>query len=187
MTLKMTRSLRNLTFACISIFGYAYAQPAIQPFDMEVTTSMLKWKSGELSDRGIISSNALKNWKNDFAEDSFYFSELDVNGDKINEIIVAGSSFPARGRGYLLLQKQNNIWRDIARWRGGYIFHKKSKDVKKYDIHIFEKYYGEMYYIKAKLKGGKFTNDFVTLLPRTLYDSSFYETWQSLNSIDVSK
>lgn len=167
--------------------GGVIAQPVVQPFDMEVTTSMLKWKRGELSDKSVLSSKALNRWMYEYSEESFYYAELDVDSDKTNEIIIAGNSFPARGRGYLLLKKRNKTWEDIANWRGGFIFHKQAKNVKNYDVHIFEKDYGEMYYAKAKMKNGKFVNEFVTLLPRTLYESSFYETWQHLNSIEVSK
>lgn len=183
----MHKAFKNLVWIFVLVCFNATAQPAIQPFDMEVTTSMLQWKRGELIGKNISASRSVKSWKHEFAEESFYYSELDVDGDKKNEILISGATFPARGRGYLLLTKKGNNWIGIASWRGGFIFHKESKSVKAYDIHIFEKDYGEMYYAKEKMKNGKFTVEFVTLLPRTLYDSTFYETWQSLNAIDLAK
>lgn len=184
---QMQKILKIANLIFVVFCTYAYAQPAIQPFDMEVTTTMLHWKKGEVLDKNIRSSLAVKKWRHDYAEEYFYYTEIDINGDRAKEILIAGTTFPARGRGYLLLKRSGNNWIDIASWRGGFIFHKESKNVKAYDIHIFEKDYGEMYYAKAKWKGNKFSNEFVTLLPRTIYDSSFYEFWQSLNSIDDSK
>lgn len=183
----MQKLLKIATVVWVFFCAYAYAQPSIQPFDMEVTTSMLHWKNGEMLDKTIRNSLAIKKWQQGYAEEYFYFAEMDINGDKKKEILIAGTAFPTRGRGYLLLKNSGNNWIDIASWRGGFIFHKESKNVKVYDIHIFEKDYGEIYYAKAKLKGIKFVSEFVTLLPRTLYDSSFYGTWQQLNSIEVAK
>lgn len=159
----------------------AYAQPAVQFFDMEVTSANLDWQKGDVQTNKIFKSKEYLNWKNEFNESNAAYAELDLDGDGVKEIIIAGRDFPARGRGYLLLKINGNKLMTIASFRGGLIFHKESKDKKKYDLHIFEKWYGDMYYHVLKLNEGKYKIKSSTLLPRTIYDASFYERWVELN------
>lgn len=179
--------MKSLIYLSTLLYCVVNAQPSVQAFDMEVTTSMLGWSQNELGERNVHISNALKKWKKEFSEEKNYFAEIDIDGDKANEMIIAGGDFPTRGRAYLLLKKQSGKWVSIAYWRGGFIFHKESIGVKIYDLHTFEKINGEMYYSKNKFKNGKYINDFATLMPRTLYDSTFYDKWKILNSIEIAK
>ena len=160
------------------------SQPVVQPFDYEVTTLMLTWKSIHQGDLGIPKLPGYKAWSRDFAANDplVRYAEVDLNSDGVKEIIVADSDFPASGRGFLFLQKQSGRYVPIAAFRGGFILTRS--DMKKYfNVQIFEKEYGEMYFYELKFSGSKYRLLFETKLARTIYDADFYERWKALNSL----
>jgi hypothetical protein len=157
------------------------AQPITQPFDMEVTSSMLEWRVVNEQINSISKSNAYNKWKKEFAEESVAYAELDVDGDGRKEIIVAGSSFPLRGRGHIILRKNGKKLMNVAQFRGGFIFHKEDKNKKKYSLHVLEKLDGNMYYQVLNLSNGIYKIKSSTHLPRTIYNAEFYDRWVVLN------
>jgi hypothetical protein len=177
--------LKHTIFFCgvLSAFTIS-AQPTVQPFDMEVTAPMLEWKSVEKNSQKIYNSRIYLSWKREFSEERAVYSELDIDGDGKKEIIIAGDGFPSRGRGYLILKKVKGTFVNINQFRGGFIFYRENKSIKKYDLHIFEKWDGDMYYYVQKISNGQFKLKSTTLLPRTLYDGEFYEKWVELNYIE---
>lgn len=179
--LKSVKKLFILFFVILS--PSVFSQPAVQPFDIEVTADMLKWKGASLLPAEIKKSKVLKHWQDEFAEENIAFAELDVNGDNTKEFIIAGSDFPTRGRGFLIIQKTKNGWKNIMQWRGGFIFHRENKPG--YSLHVFENSVGNMYYLKLNYERAGYSKEFFTLLPRTIYNGDFLVLWQSLNGMNI--
>jgi hypothetical protein len=168
----------------LGVGSSSVSQPVVQPFNYEVTTLMLTWKSIHQDNLGIPKLPGYKAWSKDFAVNDplVQYAEVDLNSDGVKEIIVADSEFPTRGRGFLFLQKQGGKYVPIAAFRGGFILTRS--DMKNYfNIQIFEKEYGEMYFYELGFKGGKYRFLFETKLARTIYDAEFYERWKVLNSL----
>jgi len=171
----------------VAIASSAATQPVVQPFDYEITTLMLTWKNINQGNLGLTKLPGYKAWSKDFAANDplVSYAEVDLNADGIKEIIVADSEFPTRGRGFLFLQKRGGKYVPITAFRGGFILTRS--DMKKYfNIQIFEKEYGEMYFYELGFKGGKYRLLFETKLARTIYDAEFYDRWKALNSLSCA-
>jgi hypothetical protein len=187
-THKAKRWLCNLFLTVLfAAATSAHSQPAVQAFDHEITTLMLEWNSIEDGKFPALKSRALSAWRKDFgALDNLYYANVDLNNDGRLELVVTDLNFPTRGRGFLFLQKQRGDWVNVAAFRGGFILTRD--DVKKYfNIQIFEKEYGEMYFYELGFKGGKYRLLFETKLARTIYDAEFYEKWKFLNDFEFKK
>ena len=182
--------LKNI-LAVIILFtsaGLTIAQPAVQEYDYEITSQMLRWKNINKGNLAIRKLPAYKTWSDNFGanDQSARYAEVDLNGDGIKEIIVADSDFPAGGRGFLFLQKQSEKYVAIAYFRGGFVLARD--DMKKYfNLHIYEKSGGDMHFIFLKYKQGKYDLFFNTKLPRTIYDEDFHVKWQELNTLSEQK
>jgi len=117
------------------------------------------------------------------------FALVDLNGDGVEEVIIASSDFPSGGREYLLLMRRGRRWQNIGEIQGGLTLSLANANSvgSFYAITSFYRS-GDIYENRFRFSKGRYRLVSQSELPRAVSRSCWWDWfWWRLNAVGAGE